>query len=75
MIILAVLAAIVAGMAFSLILAFPAGLFLMLLMSVLHDEVNVVVPNIGYWTAYKVSLFLAAFLIFLRPSASSSANN
>jgi len=59
-----------------LVLAVPGGLFLMLLLSKLHDEVSGFVPTMSYGTAYTVALLLSltAAWIFPRPISSSTDN-
>lgn len=52
----------------ALTLAFPAGLFLMLLLHVLHHEYSSAIPTMSYLTAYTVALLvsLTASFIFFR---------
>jgi hypothetical protein len=60
--------------AMSVVLALPAGLFLMLLMSELHN-VSPTIPTIGYGTAYTISLLLTVWLLFVRPSVPLSTSS
>lgn len=74
MIIIALLLATLLSAALAVVLAVPAGFFLMLLTSELHDHVTAHVPALPYSTTYAVSLLLSAWLLFVRPIHTGSSD-